>query len=99
MTKNYLTIHAKSFNWAGFFLPKKVYKKCSSLYDFCRTIDDIADQELTLEIKIKQFKEFKKNFENKDFKNQIIKNMYELINDTMISKKLSMIYLMESNQI
>ena len=99
MTKNYLTMYAKSFNWAGFFLPKKVYKKCSSLYDFCRTIDDIADQELTLEIKIKQFKEFKKNFENKDFKNQIIKNMYELINDTMISKKLSMIYLMESNQI
>ena len=88
MTKNYLTIHAKSFNWAGFFLPKKVYKKCSSLYDFCRTIDDIADQELTLEIKIKQFKEFKNNFENKDFKNQIIKNMYELINDTMISKKI-----------
>ena len=88
MAKNYLTIYAKSFNWAGFFLPKKVYKKCSSLYDFCRTIDDIADQELTLEIKIKQFKEFKNNFENKDFKNQIIKNMYELINDTMISKKI-----------
>ena len=46
MTKNYLSIYAKSFNWAGFFLPKKIYKKCSSLYDFCRTIDDIADQEL-----------------------------------------------------
>ena len=88
MSKNYLSIYAKSFNWAGFFLPKKIYKKCSSLYDFCRTIDDIADQELTLEIKIKQFKEFKNNFENKDFKNQIIKNMYELINDTMISKKI-----------
>ena len=51
MTKNYLSIYAKSFNWAGFFLPKKIYKKCSSLYDFCRTIDDIADQELKLEIK------------------------------------------------
>ena len=58
MTKNYLTMHAKSFNWAGFFLPKKVYQKCSSLYDFCRTVDDIADQELKLDIKIKQFKEF-----------------------------------------
>ena len=75
MTKNYLSIYAKSFNWAGFFLPKKVYKKCSSLYDFCRTIDDIADQELKLDIKIKQFKEFKDNFINKDFNNQIIKNM------------------------
>ena len=27
--KNYLSIYAKSFNWAGFFLPKKTYIKCS----------------------------------------------------------------------
>jgi len=88
MTKNYLSIYAKSFNWAGFFLPKKIYQKCSSLYDFCRTIDDIADQELELDIKIKQFKEFKDKFINKDFNNQIIKNMYGLIDDTGISKKI-----------
>ena len=88
MTKNYLTMYAKSFNWAGFFLPKKVYQKCSSLYDFCRTVDDIADQELKLDIKIKQFKEFKERFVNKDFNNHIIKNMYKLIEDTGISKKI-----------
>ena len=88
MTESYLTIYAKSFNWAGFFLPKKIYKKCSSLYDFCRTIDDIADQELTLDIKIEQFKQFKNNFINKDFNNQIIKNMHELIDNTGISKKV-----------
>ena len=88
MTKNYLTMYAKSFNWAGFFLPKKVYQKCSSLYDFCRTVDDIADQELKLDIKIKQFKEFKEKFVNKDFNNHIIKNMYKLIEDTGISKKI-----------
>ena len=88
MTKNYLKMYAKSFNWAGFFLPKKIYIKCSSLYDFCRTIDDIADQKLTLDIKIKQFKEFKDNFKNKDSNNHIIKNMHELINDTGISKKI-----------
>ena len=88
MTKNYLTMHAKSFNWAGFFLPKKVYQKCSSLYDFCRTVDDIADQELKLDIKIKQFKEFKEKFVNKDSNNHIIKNMYKLIDDTGISKKI-----------
>ena len=40
--KNYLSIYAKSFNWAGFFLPEKTYQKCSSLYDFCRTVDNIA---------------------------------------------------------
>jgi len=88
MNKNYLSIYAKSFNWAGFFLPKIVYKKCSTLYDFCRTIDDIADQELKLDVKIKQFQEFKDKFTNKDFNNQIIKNMHELIDDTEISKKI-----------
>ena len=88
MTKNYLKIYAKSFNWAGFFLPKKIYKKCSSLYDFCRTVDDIADQELSLDIKIKQFKVFKEKFTNKDFNNQVIQNMYKLIDDTGISKKI-----------
>ena len=88
MKKNYLSIYAKSFNWAGFFLPKKIYQKCSSLYDFCRTIDDLADQELSLEIKIQKFKEFKDKFINKDFNNLIIKNMYELINETGISKKI-----------
>ena len=88
MNKNYLSIYAKSFNWAGFFLPKMIYKKCSTLYDFCRTIDDIADQELKLDVKIKQFQEFKDKFTNKDFNNQIIKNMHELIDDTEISKKI-----------
>jgi 15-cis-phytoene synthase len=88
MTKNYLSIYAKSFNWAGFFLPNKIYKKCSSLYDFCRTIDDIADQELKLDVKIKQFEEFKDGFINKDFNNQIIKNMYKVVDDNKISKKI-----------
>ena len=88
MKKNYLSIYAKSFNWAGFFLPSRIYKKCSSLYDFCRTIDDIVDQEIKLDIKIKQFKEFKQKFTNRDFSNQIIKNMHELIDETGISKKV-----------
>ena len=86
MPKNYLSIHAKSFNWAGFFLPRKTYQNCSVLYDFCRTLDDTADQELELNIKIKKFKEFKDSFINKDFNNQIIKNMHELIDDFGISK-------------
>ena len=88
MTKNYLSIYAKSFNWAGFFLPRRIYQKCSSLYDFCRTIDDIADQELNLDIKIRKFEDFKYNFINKNFSNKIIKNMYEVIDDARISKKI-----------
>ena len=27
--QSYLSIYAKSFNWAGFFLPKQTYLKCS----------------------------------------------------------------------
>ena len=56
--KNYLSIYAKSFNWAGFFLPKKMYQKCSSLYDFCRTVDDIADDQNKLNNKKKKLISF-----------------------------------------
>ena len=88
MSKNYLSIYAKSFSWAGFFLPKKIYQRCSTLYDFCRSLDDIADQELDLNAKIDQFNEFKKRFVNKDNKNQIISQMHELINSCDIKEKI-----------
>ena len=76
---NYLSRYAKSFNWAGFFLPKKTYLKCSALYDFCRTLDDIADESIELNIKKKNFLDFKNNFNNKNFSNYIIKEMWDLI--------------------
>ncbi len=88
MTKNYLSIYAKSFSWAGFFLPKQIYIKCSILYNFCRSLDDIADQELELNIKIKQFSEFKDKFVNKNNEHQIISDMHRLINDCEISEKI-----------
>ena len=50
-----ITNHAKSFNWAGYFLPKSTFDKCSILYDFCRTLDDIADNDEDLEKKNKNF--------------------------------------------
>jgi len=85
---NYLSIYAKSFNWAGFFLPKKIFIKCSNLYDFCRTVDNIADEDEDLNIKKKNLLDFKNKFNNKDYKNPIIKNMWELINDFKISTKI-----------
>ena len=85
MSKNYLSIYAKSFNWAGFFLPKEVYKKCSTLYDFCRTLDNIADEDLGLEIKKEKFKKFKDDFKSKNFDNKIIRNIYLLIEEKNIS--------------
>ena len=86
--KNYLSIYAKSFNWAGFFLPKKTYQKCSSLYDFCRTVDNIADDQDELDIKKKKFLIFKNDFINKNFDNLIIKNMWDLMTDHKISIKI-----------
>ena len=57
--KNYLAIFAKSFNWAGFFLPKNIYEDSSKLYAFCRVLDDIADEKTDLNSKIKRFDEIR----------------------------------------
>ena len=90
MKRNLLKKHAKSFNWASFFLSNEVFNKCSSLYNFCRTLDDIVDDDNKLEVKKKNFLKFKKEFENNDPKNQIIKDMKSLINSENISKKIIM---------
>ena len=87
-TKNYLSIYAKSFNWSGFFLPKKIYYKCSVLYDFCRTLDNIADQNKDLEIKKKELGQFRNKFEQKNQEDKVIKNMWDLMNEKNISKKI-----------
>jgi len=88
LTKNYLAIYAKSFNWAGFFLPKKTYEKCSALYDFCREADNIADDENKIEIKKDNFIKFRNNFVNKNYDDPVIKNMWDLINEFSISTKI-----------
>ncbi len=87
-TKNYLSTYAKSFNWAGFFLPKNIYLKCSTLYDFCRTIDNLADENGELEIKKNNFLDFKNSFKNKNYNNHIIKEMWNLIEEYKISTKI-----------
>ena len=79
--QSYLSIYAKSFNWAGFFLPKKTYLKCSALYDFCRVADNIADSNEAIELKQIKFLDFQNNFNNKKFDDPIIKNMWQLINE------------------
>ena len=88
LNKNYLSIYAKSFNWAGFFLPKEVYTKCSALYDFCRIADNIADDQNILEIKKSKFDEFEENFKRKNFNDPVIKNMWSIINEFNISLKI-----------
>jgi len=86
--QNYLSIYAKSFNWAGFFLPRQTYKKCSALYDFCRIVDNIADEENSIEFKESKFKDFENDFNQKNFDNLIIKNMWKLMDEFNISLKV-----------
>ena len=86
--KNYLSVYAKSFNWAGFFLPRETYKRCSTLYDFCRVADNIADDEGKVEIKESKFKKFENDFNQKNFDDPVIKNMWNLIVEFNISLKI-----------
>ena len=68
---NYLAQFAKSFNWAGFFLPKNVYQDCSRLYAFCRVLDDLVDEKTDLELREERFNEIK----------NIYKKTYEIDNN------------------
>ena len=87
-SKNYLSIYAKSFNWAGFFLPKKTYKNCSYLYDFCRVVDNIADDEDEIEIKKIKFQKFVSDFKQKNFEDPVIQNMWSIIHEFNISLEI-----------
>ena len=86
--QSYLSIYAKSFNWAGFFLPKKTYLKCSALYDFCRIADNIADSDENISIKKEKFINFQNNFNNQKFDDPIISNMWQLIKEFNIPIKV-----------
>ncbi len=88
MNSNLLKKHAKSFYWASFFLSRETFKKCSSLYNFCRTLDDIVDDNNQLKFKREIFSKFKKEFVNKSQNNQIIKDMWSIINSENISKQV-----------
>mgnify|MGYP001425003859 FL=1 len=89
MTKqNNLSIYAKSFNWAGFFLPKRTYLQCSSLYDFCRYVDNIVDEQGDIEKKLIDLDNFQKRFNSRDTNDQIIKNIWEIIEAHNISLKI-----------
>jgi len=85
--KNYLAIFAKSFNWAGFFLPKRIYNDCTTLYAFCRVLDDIADEKTNLESKIKRFDKIKYFFNesyNLENKKKLTLNEDEIIINNVI---------------
>ena len=86
MNNNLIKQHAKSFYWASFFLSKKIFLKSSSLYNFCRTLDDIVDGPEDLNLKKQKFLQFKNDFINKNFNNKIIQEMWDIMKSEYISK-------------
>ena len=93
--KNYLAIFAKSFNWAGFFLPKKIYEDCAKLYAFCRVLDNVADEENNLDSKIERFNKIKSFYKNTCLlSNKEIRSLDE--NEMIIN---DMVALAEKNKI
>jgi len=86
MNNNLIKLHAKSFYWASFFLSKKIFLKSSSLYNFCRTLDDIVDGPENLDLKKQKFLKFKNDFINKNFNNKIIQKMWDIMKSEYISK-------------
>ena len=87
--KNYLALFAKSFNWAGFFLPKDTYEECSKLYAFCRVLDDVADANQDLEIKKERFNELKEIFkEIENLKNNDLQSSTFEKNKVVISNMI-----------
>ena len=86
---NYLALFAKSFNWAGFFLPKDTYEECSKLYAFCRVLDDVADANQDLEIKKERFNELKEIFkEIENLKNNDLQSSTFEKNKVVISNMI-----------
>ena len=88
--KNLIKKHAKSFYWASFFLSKTIFNKCSYLYNFCRTLDDIVDDDKKLDMKKESFLKFKNKFIDRDNDNPIIKEMWSIIDEERISKQVVM---------
>tara|TARA_B100001121_G_scaffold297285_1_gene303544 strand:- start:287 stop:1138 length:852 start_codon:yes stop_codon:yes gene_type:complete len=85
---SYLSVYAKSFSWAGYFLPKEKFRECSALYDFCRIADNIADDDERIENKLKRFTQFENDFNQKNFDNSVIKNMWSLVEKFNIPLKV-----------
>ncbi len=88
MSNNLISTHAKSFSWAGFFLAKQTFENGSNLYDFCRTLDDIADENTSLGKKKQKFNKIKKDFIERNFENILIKNIDNIIKKFNISEKI-----------
>ncbi|MBD22931.1 MAG: hypothetical protein CL572_04640 [Alphaproteobacteria bacterium] len=83
-----IQLRAKTFNFASFFLPRKIKKDIENLYIFCRYLDDIGDDKNIIKKKsIQKLNQIKKEILKKKTKNFIIMNFIQLQNKYNIENK------------
>ena len=102
MSENLLEKYAKSFNWAGFFLPREEYKKSLIVYNYCRTLDDIVDENKELYLKFYNdpsgqyngltskeiLRMYKTHWRNRTDFEPLTRDMWKLFEKENISKKI-----------
>jgi phytoene synthase len=53
--------HGKSFHFAGKFLPQESFERCARLYQFCRFLDDLADESPDPNLAARQLEEIERD--------------------------------------
>jgi phytoene synthase len=82
--ENYIRFYGKSFYWAGKFLEKEVFKDCSTLYAFCRVIDNLSDKKSNSNTNVKKFI---KDYQSQHSKIQVNKKFKKIETKYQIPKK------------
>lgn len=80
----YIKYYGKSFYWAGKFLEKEILNDCSTLYAFCRVIDNLADENKNSKSSVDIFI---KDYFNKNSKIIVIKKFKQIEQKYKIPKK------------
>jgi len=82
--ENYIRFYGKSFYWSGKFLEKEVFEDCSTLYAFCRVIDNLVDKKSNSKTNVKKFI---KDYQSQDSKIQVNKEFKKIETKYKIPKK------------
>jgi phytoene synthase len=82
--ENYIRFYGKSFYWAGKFLEKEVFEDCSTLYAFCRVIDNLVDKKSNSKINVRKFI---KDYQSQNSKIQVNKEFKKIETKYQIPKK------------
>jgi phytoene synthase len=81
---NYIRFYGKSFYWAGKFLEKEVFEDCSTLYAFCRVVDNLVDKKSNSKTKVRKFI---KDYQSQNSKIQVNKEFKKIETKYQFPKK------------